>query len=116
MPASKRASTDMAVRLQRMEDERAAIDRVYQYAHSIDYCPHERLLDCFMKDCSAESLQPWPTCEHTGSGDGHTSHPNRGEPIAYRHSADFSSGHREVQGGSHAHWIRGLVHQTPVPR
>ena len=41
-------------RLQRLEDERAIIDRLYEYVHSMDHGPQARLRDCFTEDRSVE--------------------------------------------------------------
>lgn len=50
MPDSKQAAADTAPLLQRLDDERAIVDRLYEYAHSMDHGPEERLRDCFTED------------------------------------------------------------------
>lgn len=54
MADSEQALREVLLRLQRLEDERAVIDRLYEYAHSMDHGPVARLRDCFTEDREVE--------------------------------------------------------------
>ena len=48
--------TDVEARLQRLEDERAILDRLYAYAYSLDYGDRDEWIDCWTETAVLE----WP--------------------------------------------------------
>ena len=56
------AAMTLEERLQRLEDERAILDRLYAYGHSLDYGVREEWMDCWTED----GVLAWPHETFTG--------------------------------------------------
>jgi hypothetical protein len=56
------ATTTIEERLRMLEDERAILDRLYAYGHSIDYGDRAEWLDCWVETAHLH----WPTISHEG--------------------------------------------------
>jgi len=56
------ATPGIEERLHALEDERAILDRLYAYGHSIDYGDRAEWLDCWVEEATLH----WPTISHEG--------------------------------------------------
>jgi hypothetical protein len=56
---------ELAARVARIEDERAILDNLYQYGHSIDYGLEDQWVDCFLPDGRFEVRRRLEPSQHT---------------------------------------------------
>ena len=64
----RRRVSSLEERLQRLEDERAILDRLYAYCYSLDYGWRDEWLDCWTED----AVLAWPHETFTGRDDDRT--------------------------------------------